>query len=70
MSEMPIVRIQIAEGRSEKQKRAVMNAVTDAIQESMEVARSTIHILIQEIPSENIMIGGEVLSDKLDRSED
>ena len=67
---MPIVRIQVARGRSKEQRQRVMRAVTDAIQESMEVPRSTIHVMMQEIPSEDIMIGGEALSDKIEPSDE
>jgi phenylpyruvate tautomerase PptA (4-oxalocrotonate tautomerase family) len=40
-----------------------MKAVTDAIEASLKVPRSTIHVMIQQVPSEDIMIGGEPLSD-------
>lgn len=60
---MPIVRIQIAKGRSKARKQLVMKAVTDAIETSLAVPRSTIHVMMQEIPSEDIMIGGETLPD-------
>ena len=66
---MPIVRIQIAKGRSKERKQRVMKAVTDAIEASLEVPRSTIHVMMQEIPNENIMIGGEPLSDDHTQSE-
>ena len=67
---MPIVRIQIAKGRSTEQKQRVMRAVTNAIHESMGVPRTAIHVMIQEIPSEDIMIGGDVLIDKTETSND
>ncbi len=60
---MPIVRIQIAKGRSKERKQRVMKAVTDAIETSLLVPRSTIHVMMQEIPGEDIMVGGEPLSD-------
>jgi 4-oxalocrotonate tautomerase len=61
---MPIVRIQMAKGRSPEEKTRLMKAVTDAIYESTGAPLPTIHIMIQEIPAEDIMIAGQLLSDK------
>ena len=67
---MPIVRIQLALGRTEAEKKKLLKAVTHAIHESLEVPLSTIHVLLQEIPSENIMIAGEQLQEKLAHSDE
>jgi 4-oxalocrotonate tautomerase len=67
---MPIVRIQIARGRTDEQKKHLLQSVTDAIHESMGVPLSTIHVMLQEIPSDAIMIGGELLSEKPEPSDE
>ena len=59
---MPIVRIQLAEGRSSDEKNVLMNAVTEAIHHSIDAPLSSIHVMIQEIPAEDIMVGGRTLS--------
>ena len=64
---MPIVRIEIAEGRSGEEKTRLMKAVTDAIHESIGAPLSTIHIMLKESPGEHIMIGGEPLTPKKSR---
>ena len=59
---MPIVRIQMAEGRSTEEKTALMKAVTEAIHHTIDAPLSTIHVMIQDIPADDIMVGGESLS--------
>lgn len=61
---MPIVRIEIAEGRSEEEKRRLLQAVTKAIHDAIGVPLSTIHIMLKESSPHHIMIGGEILSEK------
>jgi 4-oxalocrotonate tautomerase len=61
---MPIVRIEIAEGRSNEEKTRLMKAVTMAIHDAIGVPLSTIHIMLKESPGEHIMIGGELLPPK------
>ncbi len=65
---MPIIRIQMAKGRSQDEKTRLMKAVTEAVQESIGAPPPTIHIMIQEIPSEDIMIAGQLLSEKETKS--
>ena len=67
---MPIVRIQIATGHTKEQKKKLLESVTHAIKESMGVPLSTIHVMLQEIPSEDIMIGGALLSKTPDHSDE
>ena len=61
---MPIVRIQMAKGRSADEKTRLMKAVTDAIHQSIGAPLPTIHVMVQEIPPEDIMIEGRLLSEK------
>lgn len=61
---MPIVRIQMAKGRSPEEKKRLMTAVTDAIHHAIGAPLPTIHIMIQEIPAEDIMIAGRLLTEK------
>ena len=61
---MPIVRVQIAKGRSAEEKQALMTAITDAIQSAIGAPLHTIHVMVQEIPEADIMVGGVLLRDK------
>ena len=63
---MPIIRIQMAEGRSAAEKTALMKSVTDAVHRSIGAPLPTIHVMIQEIPAADIMVAGQVLSEKED----
>ncbi|MGA7756473.1 MAG: 2-hydroxymuconate tautomerase [Ilumatobacteraceae bacterium] len=61
---MPLVHIQMAEGRSAEQKRAVMTAITDAMVEQLGASRDSVRVWITEFPDTDFMAGGEVLADK------
>ena len=64
---MPIIRIQLAEGRSASEKTALMKSVTDAVHDAIGAPLPTIHVMVQEIPAEDIMIAGKLLTQKDDR---
>jgi 4-oxalocrotonate tautomerase len=61
---MPLVHIQMAEGRTSEQKRAVMEAMTDAMVEHLGAARDSVRVWITEFPDTDFMAGGELLADK------
>lgn len=50
---MPVVTVQMWEGRSSEQKRRLMRALTDAMVEHAGARPEALHIVIQEIPKEN-----------------
>ena len=64
---MPIVRIEMAEGRSREEKEKLLTAVTDAIHKAIGAPLPTIHIMLKEVADDHIMIGGELLSEKPSR---
>ncbi len=61
---MPIVTIQMWEGRSEQQKREVVKAITDAMVEKAGTKPEAVHVVIYDIPKSHWGIGGELCSDK------
>ena len=61
---MPIVRIQMVEGRSAEQKTKLMKAVTEAIHTSIGAPLSSIHVLIQDLRAENVMVAGRLVSQR------
>lgn len=67
---MPLVHIQMAEGRTPQQKRAVMEAMTDAMVEHLGASRDSVRVWITEFPDTDFMAGGEVLADKRARLAD
>ncbi|MXW94772.1 MAG: 4-oxalocrotonate tautomerase [Acidimicrobiaceae bacterium] len=61
---MPLVNVHMAEGRSPEQKRALMDAITDAMVEHVGAPRESVRVWILEFPNTDFMAGGELLADK------
>ena len=56
---MPIVNVQISQGRSAAQKTALLQKMTQAIVDSVAAPLASIRIVLQEIPLEHIIVAGE-----------
>ena len=63
---MPIVNIQMMEGRTDEQKTALIREVTDAVMSSISSPEENIRVLIHEFPKKHFGISG-VPADKLGR---
>ena len=61
---VPLVNIQMAEGRSPAQKKALLAAITDAMHEHVGAPRESVRVWINEFPNTDFMAGGELLADK------
>jgi 4-oxalocrotonate tautomerase len=61
---MPLVEITLIEGRSPEMLRALIRAITSAVQESLRVPRETIRVIIREVPATHWAIGGETMEDR------
>ena len=61
---MPLVNVHMAEGRTPDQKRALMDAITDAMHEHIGAPRESVRVWINEFPNTDFMAGGELLADK------
>jgi 4-oxalocrotonate tautomerase len=55
---MPFAQIHMLEGRSDDQKRAVIEKVTQALHEAVGAPKETIRVLISEVPKTQWGIGG------------
>lgn len=55
---MPIVQVNMLEGRSVAQKRRMIAALTEALVESLGVAPDSVRILIQELDPEHFAVSG------------
>ncbi|MGB9906496.1 MAG: 2-hydroxymuconate tautomerase [Candidatus Saccharicenans sp.] len=64
---MPLVEIHLLEGRTKEQKKALLEAVTKAVQESLQAPLETIRVWIQEMPLDEFMTAGVLASDKYKR---
>lgn len=59
---MPLVQINMAAGRTPEQKEALLQAVTDAVHESIGAPLPSIRVWISEFERFEYMAGGELLS--------
>ena len=56
---MPFAQIYLLEGRTEEQKRAVIEKVTQALVEAVGAPKENVRVLIHDVPKENWGIAGE-----------
>ena len=61
---MPIVQIDLVEGRSVDQKRALVKKVTEAICETANCPADAVTIVLREAPKQHISKAGVLMSDK------
>jgi len=58
---MPIAQINMLEGRTEEQKAAVIEKVTDALCEAVGAPRETVRVMINEMTNTQYGIGGKTI---------
>jgi len=61
---MPLVEIHLLEGRTDEQKKALLEAVTNAVHESIGASVESIRVWIQEFSRKEYMAAGKLLPDK------
>lgn len=61
---MPLIQVHMLEGRTEKQKRALLDAVTQAVRDSLGVPLTSIRVWIQEFSPKEYMVAGEIYADR------
>lgn len=57
---MPVVHIEMMEGRSKEQKQQLVEEVTEVISRNTGAPQENIHIVISDIPSGNFASGGKI----------
>ncbi|ASM77155.1 4-oxalocrotonate tautomerase [Vitreoscilla filiformis] len=60
---MPFAQIYLLEGRTEEQKRAVIEKVTAALVEALGAPQQNVRVWIHDMPKENWGIGGQTAKD-------
>ncbi|MFG6150270.1 4-oxalocrotonate tautomerase [Halobacillus sp. B23F22_1] len=55
---MPIINVQIMEGRDPDKINTLMKNVTDAVSESLGAPKENIRVLVNEVPKTHWSIGG------------
>ncbi|AHF06698.1 4-oxalocrotonate tautomerase [Desulfitobacterium metallireducens] len=61
---MPIVQIDLLEGRTYEQKKAMVEKITEVLMETAEAKRESISIIIRDMPRENYAHAGQLASEK------
>ena len=59
---MPLIEVNILEGRTDEQKEALLSAITKAVQESIDAPLSTIRVWINEMDPKHYMVAGQLKS--------
>lgn len=60
---MPIIQCDIREGRTQEQKRALAQAITQVVHETIGAPIDHIYVLIRESPGSHFVHAGEALSE-------
>lgn len=61
---MPIIRVEMLEGRTKEQKRELAQAMSREMVRITGVKESSIFVVIDEVKKENWAVGGELLADR------
>lgn len=61
---MPIIRIELLEGRTPERKRDLIRRVTDAVVAALEVRPEQVRVLLTELPPEHWAVGGVSLAER------
>ena len=61
---MPLIEVHLLEGRTDEQKRALLDAVTRAVHESIGASMESIRVWIQEFSRTEYMAAGVLAADK------
>ena len=60
---MPIVRVEIFEGRSIEKKRQLVEGLTAETVRILECGEASVNVIIDEVKQENWAVGGKLYSD-------
>ena len=61
---MPVINVQMLTGRSPEQKKALVQALTDAVVTHCKVPADAVWIVVDEVERENWAMGGQLVSEK------
>jgi 4-oxalocrotonate tautomerase len=61
---VPIVQIQLLPGRSGDRKRTLIQRVTTAVVESLDVRAEQVRVILTEVPAEHWGVAGATLADR------
>ncbi|OFW81303.1 MAG: hypothetical protein A2201_06790 [Alicyclobacillus sp. RIFOXYA1_FULL_53_8] len=70
---MPLIQINILEGRTDEVKQGLIREVTDAVHRSLGADLESIRVLLYELPKQNWAVGGKSMAEraaKVEKDED
>jgi len=62
--EMPYVTVKMLEGRTDEQKKALVEKVTDAVVETTGASREKVVVFLEDMKKSEYAVGGTRLSDQ------
>lgn len=60
---MPVITINMMEGRTDEQKRTLVDKVTSAVCDSLSTQPERVRIIINEMPGNGYAVGGKLIQD-------
>ena len=61
---MPIIHVNMYEGRTIEERRKLVVAMTDAVVKSLNVKPEAVSIILHDLPKHNVAVAGVLSSDK------
>ncbi|KAA1040277.1 2-hydroxymuconate tautomerase [Macrococcus equipercicus] len=61
---MPFITIELLEGRSEEQIKAMVQEVTEAVSKNTNAPKENIHVFVEELKHNRYGVGGTLKSDE------
>ena len=61
---MPYVTVKMIEGRTDEQKKALVEKVTDAVVETTGASKEKVVVFIEDMTKDHYAVGGKRLSDQ------
>ncbi|GGM32892.1 2-hydroxymuconate tautomerase [Paraliobacillus quinghaiensis] len=61
---MPYVTVKMLEGRTDEQKKALVEKVTDAVVETTGASKEKVVVFIEDMTKDHYAVGGKRLSDQ------
>jgi 4-oxalocrotonate tautomerase len=61
---MPIIQVNLMEGRNVDQKRKLVSEITNAVVRSLDVPPDSVRIILRDMSKENYSIAGKLQIDK------
>lgn len=56
---MPIIQVNLMEGRTDEQKELLIHEITEAVHRAISAPRESVRVLLNDMPSQNWGISGQ-----------